>query len=149
MLTHRHVEVFRALMIAGSVTKAADLLFTSQPTVSRELARMEQAIGFALFERVRGRLRPTMPALALYDEVRQSYAGLERVASTAARLRAFQDGQLAVIALPAFSHSLLPGAFRRFSQAHPGVSLAAGGAGVAVPGRMAHGPALRPGLDRT
>lgn len=124
MLTHRHIEVFRALMIAGSVTKAADLLFTSQPTVSRELARMEQAIGFALFERVRGRLRPTMPALALYDEVRQSYAGLERVVSTAARLRAFQDGQLAVIALPAFSHSLLPGAFRRFSQAHPGVSLA-------------------------
>lgn len=124
MLTHRHIEVFRALMIAGSVTKAADLLFTSQPTVSRELARMEQTIGFALFERVRGRLRPTMPALALYDEVRQSYAGLERVASTAARLRAFQDGQLAVIALPAFSHSLLPGAFRRFSQDYPGVSLA-------------------------
>ncbi|MFP3758897.1 LysR family transcriptional regulator, partial [Cupriavidus sp. SIMBA_020] len=50
MLTHRHVEVFRALMIAGSVTKAADLLVTSQPTVSRELARMEQTIGFALFE---------------------------------------------------------------------------------------------------
>ena len=123
MLTHRHIEVFRALMIAGSVTKAADLLFTSQPTVSRELARMEQSIGFALFERIRGRLRPTMPALALYDEIRQSYAGLERVASAAARLRSFQDGQLAVIALPAFSHSLLPGAFRRFRDSHPGVSL--------------------------
>ena len=123
MLTHRHIEVFRALMIAGSVTKAADLLFTSQPTVSRELARMEQSIGFALFERIRGRLRPTMPALALYDEIRQSYSGLERVASAAARLRSFQDGQLAVIALPAFSHSLLPGAFRRFRDTHPGVSL--------------------------
>ena len=80
MLTHRHVEVFRALMIAGSVTRAAELLHTSQPTVSRELARMEHSIGFPLFERIRGRLRPTM-ALALYDEVRQSYAGLERVAS--------------------------------------------------------------------
>ena len=31
MLTHRHVEVFRALMIAGSVTRAAELLHTSQP----------------------------------------------------------------------------------------------------------------------
>ena len=75
MLTHRHVEVFRALMIAGSVTRAAELLHTSQPTVSRELARMEHSIGFPLFERIRGRLRPTMQALALYDEVRQSYAG--------------------------------------------------------------------------
>lgn len=123
MLTHRHVEVFRALMIAGSVTRAAELLHTSQPTVSRELARMEHSIGFPLFERIRGRLRPTMQALALYDEVRQSYAGLERVASAAARLRAYSDGQLAVIALPAFSHSVLPGAFRRFHAGHPGVSL--------------------------
>ncbi|MDH6151716.1 MULTISPECIES: LysR substrate-binding domain-containing protein [Paraburkholderia] len=51
-LTHRHIEIFRALITAGSVTKAAEMLFTSQPTVSRELARMEQSIGFALFERV-------------------------------------------------------------------------------------------------
>ena len=123
MLTHRHIEVFRAVMIAGSVTRAADLLNTSQPTVSRELARMEQTIGFALFERVAGRLRPTMPALALFEEVRQSYAGLERVASAAARLRAFREGQLSVITLPAFSHSILPDAFLRFHGRHPGVSL--------------------------
>lgn len=123
VLTHRHIEVFRAVMIAGSVTRAAELLSTSQPTVSRELARMEQGIGFALFERVHGRLRPTMPALALYDEIRQSYAGLERVASAAARLREFRGGQLSVIALPAFSHSILPDAFRRFHGQHPGVSL--------------------------
>lgn len=124
MLTHRHIEVFRAVMIAGSVTKAAELLGSSQPTVSRELARLEQGIGFALFDRVAGRLRPTMPGLALFDEVRQSYAGLERVASAAARLRAFQGGQLSVIALPVFSHSILPDAFRRFHDRHPGVSLA-------------------------
>lgn len=123
MLTHRHIEVFRAVMIAGSVTRAADLLNTSQPTVSRELARMEQTIGFALFERIAGRLRPTMPALALFEEVRQSYAGLERVASAAARLRAFREGQLSVITLPAFSHSILPDAFLRFHARHPGVSL--------------------------
>jgi len=30
---HRHVEVFRAVMLAGSATGAAELLHTSQPTV--------------------------------------------------------------------------------------------------------------------
>ena len=40
-LSVRHIEVFRAIMAAGSVTAAARLLFTSQPTVSRELARLE------------------------------------------------------------------------------------------------------------
>lgn len=122
-LTHRHVEVFRALMLSGSATRAAEMLFTSQPTISRELARMEQIVGFALFERVHGRLRPTMAALTLFDEVRLAYVGLERVAATAARLREFRDGQLSVIALPAFSHAILPGACRRFLAAHAGVSV--------------------------
>jgi DNA-binding transcriptional LysR family regulator len=123
-LTHRHIEVFRALMTTGSVTKAAEMLFTSQPTVSRELARMEQSIGFALFERAGGRLRPTMSALTLFDEIKRAYVGLERVASAAASLREFQGGQLSIIALPAFSHSILPGASKRFHGTHPGVSLA-------------------------
>ncbi|WP_176061275.1 LysR family transcriptional regulator [Paraburkholderia sp. BCC1876] len=122
-LTHRHIEVFRALMTAGSVTRAAEMLFTSQPTVSRELARMEQSIGFALFERVHGRLRPTLSALTLFDEIKRAYVGLERVASTAASLREFQGGQLSLIALPAFSHSILPGASKRFHDAQPDASL--------------------------
>lgn len=122
-LTHRHIEIFRALMTAGSVTKAADMLFTSQPTVSRELARMENSIGFALFERTHGRLRPTLSALTLFDEIKRAYSGLERVASTAASLREFQGGQLSIIALPAFAHSILPAASRRFHDAQPGVCL--------------------------
>ena len=51
-ITHRHIEVFRAVMTTGSATGAADLLHSSQPTVSRELARLESLLGYALFERV-------------------------------------------------------------------------------------------------
>jgi len=123
MLTHRHVEVFRAVMIAGSVTGAAEALFTSQPTVSRELSRMEALLRLTLFDRVRGRLQPTAQAYALFDEVQRSYAGLERVADTALRLRQFTEGQLSLACLPAFSHALLPGACARFQAAHPGVSV--------------------------
>ena len=122
-LTHRHVEVFRAVMTAGSVTGAAEALSTSQPTVSRELSRMESLLRLALFERVRGRLRPTAQAYALFEEVQRSYAGLERVADTALRLRQFAEGQLSLACLPAFSHALLPGACARFMAAHPGVSV--------------------------
>ena len=85
-ITHRHIEVFRAVMTAGSVTGAAQLLYTSQPTVSRELARMEQLLGYALFERVQGRLRATARALLLWDEVRRSWQGLERVIDRAVEL---------------------------------------------------------------
>jgi DNA-binding transcriptional LysR family regulator len=122
-LTHRHVEVFRAVMSAGSVTAAAEALATSQPTVSRELARMEYLLQLRLFERVRGRLRPTAQAYALFEEVQRSYAGLERVADTAVRLRQFTQGQLSLACLPAFAHALLPGACARLLKAHAGVSI--------------------------
>ena len=118
-LTHRQIHFFRAVMGTGHVTRAAELLHTSQPTVSRELARLEQVLGFALFERVKGRLKPTVRALALMDEVEQSYVGLERIAATAVALRAYAQGRLQLACLPALSHALLPDAVRRFVQRQP------------------------------
>lgn len=123
-MTHRHVEVFRSLMLAGSVTRAAELLHTSQPTVSRELARLEQVLQMNLFDRVRGRLRPTVRALALRDEIERSYIGLERIAATAASLRHFAEGRLSVACLPALAHALLPDATRRFVSQHQQASVA-------------------------
>jgi len=122
-LTHRQIEVFRAVMSAGHVTLAAERLGSSQPTLSRELVRLETTLGMALFDRVRGRLRPTVRALALLDEVERSFIGLDRIAATAAALRQFADGRLAIACLPALAHALLPDAARRFMAAHPQAGL--------------------------
>jgi DNA-binding transcriptional LysR family regulator len=123
-LTHRHIEVFRAVMTAGSVTEAAALLHSSQPTVSRELARLEQLLGYALFERVRGRLKANVRALALFDEVQRSYQSLVHIAGHARALgRAEQAVRLSVLCLPALSHALLPGACADFMVKYRSVQL--------------------------
>lgn len=122
-LTLRHLEVFRAIMAAGSVTGAARLLFTSQPTVSRELARMEQVTGLNLFEREGGRLVATAQALLLVDEVERAFIGLERIDRFAQAIRNFEQGRLSVTCLPLFSQTLLPLACQRFYQQHKGVSV--------------------------
>ncbi len=118
-ITHRHIEVFRAVMTAGSATGAADLLHSSQPTVSRKLARLESLLGYALFERVQGRLRPNARALALWDEVQRSWQGLERVVDRAVALGRSGAVQLSVLCLPALAHALLPSAAARLMQHHP------------------------------
>lgn len=122
-LSHRQIDFFRAVMGTGHVTRAAELLHTSQPTVSRELARLEQVLGYALFERVRGRLKPTVRALALMEEVEQSYLGLERIAATAESLRTHAQGRLQLACLPALSHALLPDALRRLVADEPSAAV--------------------------
>jgi len=122
-LSVRHIEVFRAIMAAGSVTGAARLLFTSQPTVSRELARLEQVTGLNLFEREGGRLVATAQALLLIEEVERAYVGLERIERFAQAIRNFEQGRLAITCLPLFSQTLLPKACQRFHQQHRGVSV--------------------------
>lgn len=118
-LTHRQIEVFQAVMDSGQVTRAAELLHTSQPTVSRELARLEQVLGFALFDRVRGRLHPTARAVAFQEEVKASYQGLARIAATAEQLRHSAQGRLQLACLPALAHALVPAALQRFLAGQP------------------------------
>jgi DNA-binding transcriptional LysR family regulator len=118
-IQHRHIEVFRAVMTAGSVTGAAALLHTSQPTLSRDLARLEQLLGYALFDRERGRLKATARARALFDEVERSFQGLARVIERAQALGRAEDTELSVLSLPALSHALLPGALAMLLTDHP------------------------------
>ena len=78
VLNLRDVEVFHAVMMTGGVGRAAGLLETSQPTVSRTIAKLETTCGFRLFDRVRGRLTPTREGQLLFAEVQANLVGLDR-----------------------------------------------------------------------
>lgn len=124
-LTHRQLMMFRAIMLHGNLGRAADACASSQPTLSRELGRLEQLLGFNLFDRVRGRLRPTVRALALMQEVERSFIGLEQIAARASELRTQATGRLRIACLPALAHALVPRALVYLSHTHPelGVSV--------------------------
>lgn len=58
-MNFKQVEAFRAVMLSGSMTAAAEALHTSQPNISRLIAQLERLNGFSLFERIGSRLVPT------------------------------------------------------------------------------------------
>ncbi|MFV0261532.1 MAG: LysR family transcriptional regulator [Kluyvera sp.] len=119
----RHIEIFHAIMTAGNLTEAARMLHTSQPTVSRELARFEKVLGLTLFERSRGRLHPTVQGLRLFEEVQRSWYGLDRIVSAAESLREFRQGELSIVCLPVFSQSFLPPLLQPFLARYPQVNI--------------------------
>jgi DNA-binding transcriptional LysR family regulator len=75
----RQMEVFRAVMFAGGVNGAAELLRVSPPAVSKVLAQAAKASGLVLFERVKGRLVPTPEAQRLHAEIDELWRGVEKV----------------------------------------------------------------------
>jgi DNA-binding transcriptional LysR family regulator len=48
-MNQRQIEAFRLVMLRGSMTAAAEELGTSQPSISRLIAELEESTGLALF----------------------------------------------------------------------------------------------------
>jgi len=102
------IETFRALMSSGSARKAAGLLGVTQPAVSQSLKRLETEAGFALFQRLRGRLHATPEAKALLVEVERVFVGLGAIEHRLRSLKEFGVDQLQVACYPAFGLGFMP-----------------------------------------
>lgn len=118
-ISPRQIEAFKAVIEAASVTGAATAMNISQPSVSRLISSLEHTIGFALFQRQKGRLLPTPEAMLFYDEIQKFFYTMQRLAHTAADIRTLAVGQLRLGAFVALSVAVTPAVIRRFNQAHP------------------------------
>ena len=110
----RHLNVFRAVMRAGTVTGAGVLLGVTQPAVSSYLHQTEELAGFALFERIQGRLVPTSKATLLYAESERLLAGVEQIAAMCRRLRDEAIGPIVIASVPTLTLVLLPKVVKRW-----------------------------------
>jgi len=122
-VTLRHLEVFHALMEAGSISRAAELLNLTQPAVSIALSKFEQELGFRLFHRSKGYFAPTSEALLLHSEAEQSLLAIERVQSRARELHAGGVGAVSIASNGACAINLLPWVIAEFQQDYPGVRI--------------------------
>jgi DNA-binding transcriptional LysR family regulator len=118
----RHIEVFNAVMLTGSVSAAARLINVTQPAVSRILAHAELQLGFALFQRAKGRLVPTSEAQTLYPHIERLFQQLDEVQRLANSLKSGQRAdELHLLTVLALSYEIIPRALKAFRVQHPEV----------------------------
>ncbi|KDD53010.1 LysR substrate-binding domain protein [Bordetella bronchiseptica OSU553] len=115
----RHIEVFYAIMQAGSVTGAAHLLNVTQPAVSNVLRHAEQQLGLKLFERIAGRLQPTPEAYDLFPDVQEIFGRIGTLNRLVEEMRGGRTGRLAIAASPTLVNVYLARAIARL-KAHGG-----------------------------
>ena len=119
----RQLEAFHAVVAAGSMTRAAEVLGISQPAVSRLVASLEENINFPLFKRLSGRLRPTPEARYVFDEVEKTLAHLKQISRLTEDLQDLKKGHLRIACLPGFATSFLPRLLAQFLKERPGLKL--------------------------
>jgi DNA-binding transcriptional LysR family regulator len=120
----RHIEVFNAVMLTGSISAAARLINVTQPAVSRTLQHAELQLGLTLFHRVRNRLVPTPEALALAPHVERVFADLDAVRRVATTLKSgAAANEVRVLSILTLGHEVLPHALTLFRAKHPEVQV--------------------------
>jgi DNA-binding transcriptional LysR family regulator len=122
-MNFRQLEIFRAVMITGSASRAADLLQVTQPAISRAIGDLETALDFLLFDRVRGRLVPTPEGQLFFRDVAASFAGLDQLRASAARIRDFGSGSIRIASQAALGPTLVPRAIQAFRARHPDIAI--------------------------
>jgi len=117
----RHIEIFHAVYVNGSVSAAARALNVSQPSVSKTLRHAETLLGFELFQRSNGRLLPTEDAHALFADVADIQERVRALREAGRNLRMGAGTTLRISALPSLGLGVLPDAVSRFLARRPDV----------------------------
>ena len=108
----------------GSMSKASEVLYASQPTISLQIKTLEQEMGVRLFERRGPRLKITTEGEILYEIVKPLVQGIDRVKETfEARFGDLSSGELTIAAEESTILYTLPGPIREFVQQYPGIRL--------------------------
>ncbi len=122
-MKHSQIEAFRAAMLKGKVTAAAEHLNVSQPSVTRLIRELEEEVGFKLFIRRKAGLEPTSAGIQFYKVVDASYIGLSDLETAAVHIREHKLGTMHIAAIPAMGYGFMPEVVARFKKQYPDIEL--------------------------
>lgn len=116
------LHVLMAVVQAGSMNKAASLLHTTQPAVSRSITELERTMGVRLLDRTPRGVEPTefgrallAGGTAMFDELRLAVRNIEHLADPTA-------GEVRIACNPSLATSFLSAVIDRISRRHPRIA---------------------------
>jgi DNA-binding transcriptional LysR family regulator len=107
----------------GNFTRAAEELYLAQPSLSRQIAALEQDLGAELFHRARGGSTLTVAGESLLPLARRMLADAESVRRDLAELAGLERGRVRLGATPTLCISLVAEVLSAFHAEHPAIEL--------------------------
>ncbi|MEK8128137.1 LysR substrate-binding domain-containing protein [Paenibacillus filicis] len=119
-MEHRLLEYFLAVCQELHFTKAAEKLGISQPTLSHQIALLEQRVGAPLFLRMGKKIHISEAGEILYRHTVKAFHELEQAQLAIDGLRGLQRGRLRI---GCSGNHLLTSSLISFHEAYPGIEL--------------------------
>jgi DNA-binding transcriptional LysR family regulator len=119
----RQIEAFVEIAKLGSVTRAAQSLYLTQPTVTNRLQTLETEVGEPLFTRVQYGVTLTEAGRMLLPYAERALQTLNEGTSALKELHDGTRGSLYISSVRLISNYVLPDLLERFSVTHPGVNV--------------------------
>ena len=121
-ITLRQLNAFRAVVTTGSTAAASQKVLVTQPAVSRLINSLEDAVGFKIFVRERGRLRLTEAGQMLFDESERVLDAVDDFGSIASDIREHKTARVRLVGSPTVVASrVLSSALAQFVEEFPNV----------------------------
>lgn len=117
------LQSFVTVAHLGNFTRAAELLHLAQPSLSRQIASLENDLGAELFHRARGGSTLTSAGEALLPLARRMLSDAESVRRELAELAGLQRGRVRLGATPTLCISLVAEVLGSFHTAYPEIEL--------------------------
>ena len=108
MIDISEFTMVETICATGSLTKASEALFVSQPTLSKRLARLEDQLGAKLFHRASNGLKPTLIANYLVDSANPVKARVASIERQIERILSHDQGEVRIGVGPIIEQVLLP-----------------------------------------
>jgi len=119
----QQLRYFVAVAESGKFTEAANDLHVAQPSVSKQVRKLEAELGAILLERRRAGVALTDAGAILLPWAKRVLADLDGARAEVAGLATLERGRLSVGATPSLSTVLLPRVLAAFHAEHPGITL--------------------------
>lgn len=114
----REMEMIRAILVHGTMAKAAQMMNVSQPAISRMVKQAEDRTGLQFFERRGSKLIPTPDLTTLSREFEKVFASVDRVQTLTWALGAGLGRPVHVSAMSVLAETMLTPALVEVRKLH-------------------------------
>ena len=122
-MSMKKYEAFVRTVELGSLTKAAEVLGSTQSRISHVLKDLEQEFGFSLLKRGRGGIQLTQAGQLLLPVMQTVLEQNRKLLELAAEIRGADTGTVRIGAFTSVAVHWLPGMIRMFQEQHPKVEI--------------------------